>query len=312
MARVFACLFGASLAASTLFACSKTCVDDGLHDNQGGAACMLMTTGGSSTGSPSTATTATDLTTTHDTSSEGSDGKTTGSSTGGSSTATDSTTTLAPDTTDTGVSDTSSDGTTGPLDPCANDIMDNGESDVDCGGSCVSCDLGGKCNGDPDCADLCHPLLKFCTLATCFDGVHDPATEWYLDCGGDCGPTCKLGYPCEDTGDCAAGMCFSGKCANTMQCADLVPNGLETDADCGGDCGPICKGFDNCNDDDDCISNSCGNGCAPPSHCTNLSKDLDELGPDCGGECARCGIGDPCVFDSDCDDASCIGFICTP
>ncbi len=305
MDRVFACLFGASLAASTLLACGKTCVDDGLHNNQDGAACMLMTTGGSSTGSTdATATTGKDLTTTHDPSSESSDSAIT-------STTTTDTTTVAPSTTDSTASDTGSDGTTGPVDPCTNNVMDNGESDVDCGGSCGPCPLGDMCNGDPDCADLCHPTLKFCTLTTCFDGVFDPATEWYLDCGADCGPACKLGYPCQYDDDCAAGMCFTGKCANTMQCADNNQNGNETSIDCGGDCGPTCEGFDNCIDDTDCYSNMCSGGCMPPAHCMNQAKDLDELGFDCGGECGRCDIGAPCVFDSDCDDSSCIDYFCS-
>ncbi len=39
------------------------------------------------------------------------------------------------------------------VDACANEILDGDETDVDCGGSCPACPIGGACEQPEDCAD---------------------------------------------------------------------------------------------------------------------------------------------------------------
>ncbi|MEM6990613.1 MAG: hypothetical protein AAF721_08955 [Myxococcota bacterium] len=61
--------------------------------------------------------------------------------TGGAASSTDVDSTGAPDpTTDSGA------------DACANGILDGDETDVDCGGSCTACPIGGACGARSDCA----------------------------------------------------------------------------------------------------------------------------------------------------------------
>ena len=68
---------------------------------------------------------------------------------------------------------------------CGNDVQDNVESDVDCGGS-------------------------VCTAI---------------------GQTCGDGRRCQQSTDCASGLCFASAC---VSCANGVMDGGETGTDCGG------------------------------------------------------------------------------
>jgi len=73
----------------------------------------------------------------------------------------------------------------GPVaDPCHDRVQDNGETGVDCGGSCGAC-----------------PVVP----ASCSDGVRD-GLETDVDCGWNCGK-CGLGQHCWSVDDCASGGC---------------------------------------------------------------------------------------------------------
>jgi hypothetical protein len=75
-----------------------------------------------------------------------------------------------------------------PTDPCHDRVMDNGETGIDCGGSCAPC-----------------PVLQ----PSCSDGVRD-GLETDIDCGWNCGK-CALGQYCWNGGDCASGFCNGGQ-----------------------------------------------------------------------------------------------------
>ncbi len=71
-----------------------------------------------------------------------------------------------------------------PADPCHDRVQDNGETGIDCGGSCGPC-----------------PVAQ----PSCSDGVRD-GLETDVDCGWNC-PTCALGKQCWSGLDCASGAC---------------------------------------------------------------------------------------------------------
>lgn len=53
------------------------------------------------------------------------------------------------------------DGTADECAPCANGVRDGSETDVDCGGECVGCEIGEGCAGDADC------LSRYCSQGAC-------------------------------------------------------------------------------------------------------------------------------------------------
>jgi hypothetical protein len=71
-------------------------------------------------------------------------------------------------------------------DPCENGVQDDGETDVDCGGSCGGCPEFKTCNVDADCESelYCFQHIK-CLKPTCEDGIKNQ-DETNVDCGGAC------------------------------------------------------------------------------------------------------------------------------
>lgn len=70
---------------------------------------------------------------------------------------------------------------------CTDNILNQDESDIDCGGSsCTACVLGKQCNMHADCgSNYCK--LGVCAEASCIDGIYN-GNEDGKDCGGDCSP----------------------------------------------------------------------------------------------------------------------------
>ena len=177
------------------------------------------------------------------------------------------------------------------IDHCFDSITDDGETDTDCGGSCVrGCEEGWRCRTTDDCVS---DSALFCNCGICekhcADGVRD-FDETDIDCGGSCGATCAIGELCGSYLDCGgieclepalgsyhtpayffAASCFKGKCAES--CSDGAQDGYETDIDCGSSNNvqpsfvcqspiPTCKGCakgKGCWANKDCLSGTCSN-----------------------------------------------------
>lgn len=107
---------------------------------------------------------------------------------------------------------------------CSNGVMDNGETGVDCGGSCPPCgednedklDPGAPCSIDSQCkSNYCDVYDKTCQTK-CLNTV--------LKCGGSC-PACSA---CLLDGDCSSDGSYW--CNTTYECEEQ--SGCVTDADC--------------------------------------------------------------------------------
>ncbi|QQR91473.1 MAG: hypothetical protein IPJ88_07045 [Myxococcales bacterium] len=138
---------------------------------------------------------------------------------------------------------------------CSDGVLNQDESDVDCGGSCgPNCSDGQDCSQATDCVSLvCSG--QACQAATCSDGVLNQ-DESDVDCGGSCGPNCSDGQDCSQATDCVSLVC-SGQACQAATCSDGVLNQDESDVDCGGSCGPNCVFGSGCLSNGDCISNVC-------------------------------------------------------
>jgi hypothetical protein len=75
------------------------------------------------------------------------------------------------------------------LGTCYDKIVNQDETDMDCGGQvCEPCDLGKKCVFDFDCkSGFCNPLDNVCAEPTCTDNFKNQGEE-EVDCGGPCPP----------------------------------------------------------------------------------------------------------------------------
>jgi hypothetical protein len=89
-------------------------------------------------------------------------------------------------------------------------ILDNDETDLDCGGSCPACAIGLRCLVNTDCQKPHICLGGVCVASACNDGVQD-GTETDVDCGGTC-PACASGAGCQTDLDCTSGSCVSSIC----------------------------------------------------------------------------------------------------
>jgi hypothetical protein len=94
---------------------------------------------------------------------------------------------------------------------CGNGMLDTGESDTDCGGSCPLCPVNAKCTKNADCqTNGC--VMGTCQQPTCADTVAD-GNETDVDCGGGTCPGCAKGKKCLVNSDCSgAMMCVGNIC----------------------------------------------------------------------------------------------------
>jgi hypothetical protein len=116
---------------------------------------------------------------------------------------------------------------------CSNDVLDVGETDVDCGGSCDACADGMACVISDDCISL-NCDVGICEEATCTDYIQNQG-ESDVDCGGNYCDACEEGFSCVYHRDCASSYCEGRSCA-VASCTDNVKNGDEQGIDCGGSC----------------------------------------------------------------------------
>ena len=227
---------------------------------------------------------------------------------------------------------------------CEDGIINNGESDVDCGGP--NCQL---CYADPTCAEGdgckvgCAPVDPDCggdDQSTCSpgDGCKPGCAPVDPDCGeGSCsgGDVCLAGCAPVDP-DCHNASCSSGDVCmigcnpvdpdcgssnSTCMAGDGCAGGqcVPPDTDCDGascseddvclaGCEPIdldCLG-DKCNMDSDCVTGYCHEGHCSEASCNDSIINQDETDVDCGGSvCQPCGEGKGCLSSSDCATGYC-------
>lgn len=113
---------------------------------------------------------------------------------------------------------------------CANGALDEGETDVDCGGWCTPCADGKACIDPPDCASgVCDGGA--CAAPTCTDGVKN-GEEIDADCGGPC-PKCGSGSACTTGESCASGVCLDLRCDCGDEVAVYVSAATGDDASAG-------------------------------------------------------------------------------
>ena len=88
---------------------------------------------------------------------------------------------------------------------CDDNLKNQLESDVDCGGPCKSCLVGMKCKGDYECKSrICSSGI--CLARTSCNDLQRNSDETDVDCGGSC-KKCNLGKKCEGNFDCASNFC---------------------------------------------------------------------------------------------------------
>lgn len=167
---------------------------------------------------------------------------------------------------------------------CYNGIKDDNETDVDCGGDCMSCELNSTCAINSDClSNYCYGGI--CKEASCSDGVKN-GQESSIDCGGPTCNACEEGRTCTADTDCLSRNCNSNVCA-PASCTNNKKDGSETSLNCGG---PDCQ---TCNVGQACLSNSdCTSGyCNQNKECAidpSLDTDGDGMSDACELEYFGC------------------------
>lgn len=132
---------------------------------------------------------------------------------------------------------------------CSNGIQDGSETDVDCGGSCPDCPLGGGCLAASDCVatTVCSGGMCICGAGQTdcninpADGCEVNTASDANNCGS-CGLICSLPNAVEN---CNASQCGIASCdANYANCDGLNANGCEvntsSDPNNCGLCGLVC------------------------------------------------------------------------
>jgi len=99
---------------------------------------------------------------------------------------------------------------------CFNEVMDETETDIDCGGDCAVCEEeGSSCSINDDCSTKsCEPITNVCVASGC-DNEYKDGYESDIDCGGDCS-SCELGKNCVYDSDCASEICSYNICSEDL------------------------------------------------------------------------------------------------
>ncbi|MBC8494979.1 hypothetical protein H8D36_02395 [archaeon] len=98
---------------------------------------------------------------------------------------------------------------------CFNELPDDTETDIDCGGDCPPCGAAAACTSNNDCiSKACDPLIGQCIEPSC-NNLHKDGYETDIDCGGDC-EQCEAGFICSGDGDCISGICKNNFCSEDL------------------------------------------------------------------------------------------------
>lgn len=195
---------------------------------------------------------------------------------------------------------------------CDDDVLNGGETSIDCGGGCPGCAGGAACNTGSDCQSLVCGDDGACAEPACNDGQRNGA-ETGTDCGGPCQQNCGSGEGCERNNDCQSGVCGGQGCADGVdpccqppRCNDNVQNGGESDVDCGSLACGQCSVGESCAIGLQCNTGLCQGGiCANPPRCDDNIENGTESDVDCGGTCGLCADARDCNRDADCLNNNC-------
>jgi len=150
---------------------------------------------------------------------------------------------------------------------CANNILDAGETDIDCGFPCAVEDklcaasdgttAAKKCVENRDCQSMmCDTSLSQPVCVSCSNNVKD-GEEADIDCGASHPSRCKTcadKKTCTAASQCSSGRCEDGKCSS---CYDGIASGDESSIDCGGGSCTKCDDLKTCTSNKDCKSGFC-------------------------------------------------------
>jgi hypothetical protein len=198
---------------------------------------------------------------------------------------------------------------------CADNVQNNGEQGVDCGGPCTTaCGGGASCNVPADCAS------GFCVDGVCCNS----------SCSGPCqacaaalngvvnGQCLAVTNNTDPDNDCATqapstcgttGICVSGACAqhsgNVCAAATCVGATFTDDSICNGMGACQAPGSIMCVSPYLCAPNQC-------QSCSDGIVNGNETDVDCGGggACADCTLGDACSVGGDCVSGFCVDGVC--
>jgi hypothetical protein len=146
------------------------------------------------------------------------------------------------------------------------------------------------------------------------DVADDTQADATLDTAVPEGSLFETGAPCLDPktdcpapGACSEAICSGGFCG-TKPLASRTP--------CTSGGGHVCDGAGACIAcvvDGDCPGApnvACSSSTCVAATCADKKKDGTETDVDCGGSCAKCGLGKACVGASDCASNKCVGAKC--
>ncbi len=126
---------------------------------------------------------------------------------------------------------------------CDDGVQNEGETDIDCGGTkCKPCMVGETCKDGADCkTGVCGGVYAgascpvsghdagaatdaastggacTCSVPSCDDGVKN-GNETDIDCGGGTCPACTTGKNCDIAGDCVSTICTAGMTGSQCAC----------------------------------------------------------------------------------------------
>jgi len=144
---------------------------------------------------------------------------------------------------------------------CVNTLLDENETDIDCGGPCPPCADFLNCQEDYDCVSRICNATMVCQPSLCTDDLNG-GNETDIDCGGNQCTGCENNQTCATNEDCLSNYCDAGVCSDNP-CFNGMLDGLEGDVDCGGACpqrcviGQTCVTTSDCVNGTSCVNNVC-------------------------------------------------------
>ena len=184
---------------------------------------------------------------------------------------------------------------------CRDGVKDGDETDVDCGGSCAPCDVGGECIFPADCAS------NTCDAGVCQPCPNDAACAilggYFCGALGSCEPQHALGDPCLTPGTCTSGFCADGVCCDSLCNGPCQGCG-------GGSCAVKAAGATAVACDPylcDGQSVGCPSSCTGDGDCV-AGGFCDVTSNTCQG--AQKALGQACDFANECQTGFCVDGVC--